>query len=842
MAEVFKAKAFGVEGFERLIAVKRILPSIAEDEEFITMFIDEAKIAVQLQHANIAQIFDLGKVGESYFIALEYVQGRDMRSIADRMRNTKEKIPIPMAVYVTMKVCEGLDYAHNKKDPAGRELNLVHRDVSPQNILISYDGDVKIIDFGIAKAAGKAGKTQAGILKGKFGYMSPEQVRGLPLDRRSDIFAVGICLWEMLTAERLFVGESDFSTLEKVRNVEIIPPSKYNNELSQELEKIVLKTLSKEVEDRYQSAMDLHDDLQKWMYESRSFFSRKDLDVFMGEVFREEIIKEAQALGGTAGLLRSSVPPPGGDPASMPPPPPPKTTKPPTPIGASLAPNKPPPPVPPGQSQSGSRPIPGRGISGQGALSQSQPGARPQIPPPLSIKKTALGVPAPVIKQPSAPPVASDPTRQLATPVSKRNDMATAERVGKPAPGPTPDISMDDWDEDEPPTNIYSKEAAKEMAKASIAMKSTPPPVPSPTTPRRAPAPTQPIPVPESVESVAKRTALPVAVGIMVAVLILVGLVYFLGGENTGIVELFIDPPGLKKLEVTVNGTEKLASNMSPFKKTLEEGNHTFTIKHKGFRDKMFAISVKAGENIRRNITLERISTGFFLETDPPGATVYINDRPHSDKTPVTVDDLEPGTYTVRIVKGESYAPKTLEIDVVAGEINKLPLKELALREVHVTFNTKPWDVKAVLADGVERKELGRTPVTAKLDASKDYKITFSKDGYETLTKKVEFTPGEPKVTIETALARKGPGPSRPRPPRPDVKQPGGNGYLSVQTRPWSKVSIDGRPIKTTPLVNHALRPGSYTVTVENPNFNIKRNYRVKIRPGKTTTLVKSLM
>ena len=223
MAEVFKAKSFGVEGFERIVAVKRILPSIAEDQEFITMFIDEAKMAVQLTHANIAQIFDLGKVGDRYFIAMEYVHGRDLRAIFDRARKNEQPIPIPMACYVTMKVCEGLDYAHNKKDAAGRDLNLVHRDVSPQNILISYDGEVKVIDFGIAKAAGRSAKTQAGILKGKFGYMSPEQVRGLPLDRRSDIFSVGIVLYELLTLERLFRGESDFSTLEKVRNVEIMP-------------------------------------------------------------------------------------------------------------------------------------------------------------------------------------------------------------------------------------------------------------------------------------------------------------------------------------------------------------------------------------------------------------------------------------------------------------------------------------------------------------------------------------------------------------------------------------------------------------------------------------------
>ena len=225
MAEVWRGKTFGAGGFERLVAIKRILPNIAEDEEFITMFIDEAKITVQLNHANIAQIYELSHISNSYFIAMEYISGKDMRAVFDRCRKKGEPAPIPLTCYCIAKCCEGLDYAHRKKDRQGRDMNIVHRDVSPQNVLISYEGEVKVIDFGIAKAAGKATKTQAGILKGKFGYMSPEQIRGLPLDRRSDVFAIGVCLYEMLTGERLFVGDSDFSVLEKVRKVEVLPPS-----------------------------------------------------------------------------------------------------------------------------------------------------------------------------------------------------------------------------------------------------------------------------------------------------------------------------------------------------------------------------------------------------------------------------------------------------------------------------------------------------------------------------------------------------------------------------------------------------------------------------------------
>ncbi|MBS1149860.1 MAG: Serine/threonine protein kinase [Myxococcaceae bacterium] len=260
------------------------------------MFIDEAKITVQLNHANIAQVYELAQISSSYFIAMEYISGTDMRAVFDRCRKKGEPSPIPLTCYSIAKCCEGLDYAHRQKDRQGRDMGIVHRDVSPQNALISYDGEVKVIDFGIAKAAGKATKTQAGILKGKFGYMSPEQIRGLPLDRRSDVFAIGVCLYEMLTGERLFVGDSDFSVLEKVRKVEVLPPTTYNRKIPEALEKIVMKALAKDVDDRYQYASELGDDLQRFLITSESIFSRKDLAQYMKATFAEEYEREKQRM------------------------------------------------------------------------------------------------------------------------------------------------------------------------------------------------------------------------------------------------------------------------------------------------------------------------------------------------------------------------------------------------------------------------------------------------------------------------------------------------------------------------------------------------------------------
>jgi serine/threonine protein kinase len=296
MAEVWRGKMFGAGGFERLVAIKRILPNIAEDEDFITMFIDEAKISVQLNHANIAKIEDLGQISNSYFIAMEYIPGRDLRAIFDRCRKKGEPAPVPLVAYVVSKMCEGLDYAHRKKNNQGQDLDIVHRDISPQNVLVSFEGEVKVIDFGIAKAVGKATKTRAGILKGKFGYMSPEQVRGLPLDRRSDIFAIGVCLYEMLTGERLFVGDSDFSVLEKVRKAEVVLPSTYNRRIPEMLEKIVLKALARDVDARYQYANELGDDLQRFLLTLETIFGRKDLMQYMKSTFAEDVEREEMRL------------------------------------------------------------------------------------------------------------------------------------------------------------------------------------------------------------------------------------------------------------------------------------------------------------------------------------------------------------------------------------------------------------------------------------------------------------------------------------------------------------------------------------------------------------------
>jgi serine/threonine protein kinase len=291
MAEIYRAKTYGIDGFEKQLAIKRILPHCSADKDFITMLIDEAKLSVLLSHANIVQVYDLGKVGDDYYISMEYIHGVNLRDTLYKCREQNEQIPEDIGVYIASEICKGLDYAHRKTDHNNQPLNIVHRDVSPQNILISYEGEVKIVDFGIAKAAMNISHTMAGILKGKIAYMSPEQAMGKKIDRRTDIFSAGILLYEMLSGQKLYTGESQFELLKKIRTTQIteavLPDS-----IPEGLRPIVAKALAYNVENRYQNAGDMQIELTKYLYSTHVEFSPRKLSKFIAKVFAGEIKEE----------------------------------------------------------------------------------------------------------------------------------------------------------------------------------------------------------------------------------------------------------------------------------------------------------------------------------------------------------------------------------------------------------------------------------------------------------------------------------------------------------------------------------------------------------------------
>jgi serine/threonine protein kinase len=270
MADVYKGRVSGPQGFERVFVVKRILPHLSDDPTFIKMFVEEAKLSARLAHPNIVQIFELGAVEGEYFISMEYIRGHDL---AETMRAIWKTMGPPrpeLVAYIGREACRALSYAHSLADERGRALGMIHRDVSPSNIMISYEGAVKLLDFGIAKALGEAqDQTKSGTMKGKYAYMAPEQTEGDDVDHRIDIFSCGIVLHEVLTGRRLFKGTNDVLTIERVRRCEVPPPSQQNPMVPPELDAIVLKALARDRDARFATAADMADALDDVVHSAR---------------------------------------------------------------------------------------------------------------------------------------------------------------------------------------------------------------------------------------------------------------------------------------------------------------------------------------------------------------------------------------------------------------------------------------------------------------------------------------------------------------------------------------------------------------------------------------------
>jgi eukaryotic-like serine/threonine-protein kinase len=298
MAELFLAIQKSVAGFEKLIVIKRILPSMNHDKGFIEMLLHEARIAATLSHANIVQIFDVGQYEGSYYIAMEHVHGEDLRSIVRQMRKKQvSEFPLEHALSILLAVCGGLAYAHDKRDLDGSPLGIVHRDISPQNVVVTFSGDVKIVDFGIAKSETKMPtETRSGKLKGKVPYMSPEQARGESLDSRSDIFAVGVMLFELTTGKRLFKGQSEFETLKLICERDYPLPSQVRPGYPPDLERIVVRALTKNRNERYQTAKEMQADLEEFVRNERIPTSNIALTEFMQSLFEEKLASQKQEM------------------------------------------------------------------------------------------------------------------------------------------------------------------------------------------------------------------------------------------------------------------------------------------------------------------------------------------------------------------------------------------------------------------------------------------------------------------------------------------------------------------------------------------------------------------
>jgi serine/threonine protein kinase len=297
MAEVFLSRAPGTSGIGKFVAIKRILPQFYDTQEFIDMFRDEAKIAINLSHSNVVSIYEFGVEKDQFYLVMDYVEGRNLRQILNKMKKSNSTFSIDQIIYICKEVAGGLDHAHRCHDgTTGKPLNITHRDMSPQNIMISYEGEVKIVDFGIAKAESQLETTRAGTLKGKFGYMSPEQAEGQPVDLRTDIFSLGTVLWELLANDRLFIANNELNTLRKIRECQIPSLRKINPNIHAELERVVQKALARDRNLRYQTAAAMHRDLSRYLNRQFPDFSPHDFSVFVKTLFSDEIIEARKHL------------------------------------------------------------------------------------------------------------------------------------------------------------------------------------------------------------------------------------------------------------------------------------------------------------------------------------------------------------------------------------------------------------------------------------------------------------------------------------------------------------------------------------------------------------------
>jgi serine/threonine-protein kinase len=279
MAEVFRGVAESMEGFKKAVAIKRILPNLTKNQKFVSMFLDEARLSLFLQHANIVQVFDISKTPDNaYFLVMEYVDGCNLKALIERQKQKGKRIETAHTIYLMIECCKALQYAHGLDHPETNEpLGIVHRDISPPNILLSKNGEVKLVDFGLAKANSQIESTDPGVVKGKFSYLSPEAASGLDVDHRADVFAVGIILWELFTGRRLFYGETDYQTVELVRQARVPSIAALNPEIEPELEQVVRKALARDPEERYQNANDLGDALAQYLFSRRMKVTARDI-------------------------------------------------------------------------------------------------------------------------------------------------------------------------------------------------------------------------------------------------------------------------------------------------------------------------------------------------------------------------------------------------------------------------------------------------------------------------------------------------------------------------------------------------------------------------------------
>ena len=752
---------------------------------------------------------------------MEFIAGHPFRMALDRSAAQGEQLPLDVVVKVMGDVCKGLDYAHERKDPSGRPLNIVHRDVSPQNVMISFGGEVKLIDFGIAKAAGKITRTRAGSIKGKFGYMSPEQVRGLPLDRRSDVFSLGICLWEALTCERLYDGANELLVLEQIRSAPIVPPSERNPAVPKELDRIVLKALAKGVEERYGTASALDADLQNFAQSSGISGDAGRVAGFMQRMFPADAASSAAAHH----KKRDDMSDKGSDLDVF------------DGLTAKKKSQRPPAPMPPGAP--GPRPGPPRQktLLGLAAPVPPPPSRGPGLPPPTSSKPGAPPPPAPPSRRSAAPPpppsrasgaprppMPSKPGPPMPTPPRSSGPPPSPPALSKPpippssgkAPPPAPAPVEMDWDDEDEKTAIYDKAQNEDAARALLRSAPPPPAAGAPAPPAPAPAAgaaalaasgsapaappsfpkppavprsTPPPPPQQPVQSVAPqpapmpppqampasipppapagRTAL-IAVAALLGVVLIAAVALLLLPRKGSMLITVAGPGGkpLDKVEVFVDGVRKCET--SPCRVTdLSSGSHMVNATASGYQGTApQGVSVESGSEAVLNLTLGVATEGTGIKVNAEGATglrLWVNDK---DKGPLPQElkDMKPGEYTVKVAGNDAFETYQKKITVKPDELQKLDLKLKVKKGLAEIKRGQGADgAEVYLVTGNERRRLtNKLPIKLSISTDKPYKIVAKKKGFSDYRKDVTFEDNKAEKAFVITMVEFGKAPPKP--------------------------------------------------------------------------------
>lgn len=826
MAEVFLARHTRTRD---VVALKRILPNVSEDEEFIELFHDEARIATHLDHPNIAHTIDAGQVDGSHYLALEYVNGQPLRTLMDRAAANRHTLPPELAIFIVTEVCTGLAYAHDRRDGQGRPLNIVHRDVSPQNILVSYDGRVKLIDFGIAKAAGKITRTQAGMIKGKVGYMSPEQVTGHEVDRRADIFALGICLWESLAGRKLYDGANEIVVMNKIRTDSVPAPTSVNPRLPRGVDAIVLKALAKDPNQRYATASELEADLRAL---SRTLPAPGDaarLAQLMSQMFPSEAAQAAsgpQEINGMSekggsdldvfdGLAKKSgrPGPPSQAPRSLPAPTPPPGQKKtllglpaPTPPPQSGR-NLPPPP----SLRSGPAPLPPPSRAGSGlpppgvpppVSKPPMPGPLPPKPPPAAAapvdmdwddedEKTAVfdkepnEAPAQALLRPAAPTPAAGggvPSARVggaAALMGSSGGAASAAPPSFPGPGgPSTVRGMGPPGMPGPPAMQSGMPPIPASIPGPGMMPQTPGPMPvaPPHMPPVVPA-AYPAPAPSS--GGAGRMILLAVAGLLVVGLVAAMVVFFIPRKGTLVVT--VAGPGNKSVDavqVFVDGNKRC--DTSPCRVTeLDTGTHMVKVTAAGYQPTAEqGVKVATGEDAVLNVTLSRASegTGVKVSADTIGSVKLYVDGKEIGPLPQELRDMTPGEHVIKIA-GDRYEAWEKRIAVEEGQVQSIEPKLKVVKGLAtIKAGTGADNARVLLVSGNERRPIPKLPIKIDITTDKPWSIVATKAGFEDFKKDISFQDGKAEETFTIDLFEKGKAPKPEAPVATGGQTPVGGG------------------------------------------------------------------